>query len=189
MPTTLGFNRIDRVVLVPESVAKVTCQEIYDQCRGYEDEPGNLDIGALVAGSGKDDLGGGRYTGVTVKLINDWRLQFEARTEWTICWVTGGNLIAVNQYENVPIKPSAYVNVIIAQSTEAALLEAESSGLTQEETETLSRIDDNVNEVHMIHGLSEEPLDVCETKRVAGDIIQSIQQDVPELGTVRVTRQ
>jgi len=85
----LSFDRINRVIIVPDPAVAVTIQEIHDQARRYENELPSLDLESLVRAGGKDDLGGGRYTGVTLTLINEWRLQFEARDTWTNCYVRG----------------------------------------------------------------------------------------------------
>lgn len=124
---------------VPAPDTSITCQEIYDQCRDFEDEPANMDLSSLVAGAGKDSLGGNQYVGLTVTLLDNWRIAFEARPgpDWVSCVVTGGNLVAVNSYDNNPIYPTAYTSVQIRQSTSPSIVETGVSGLTSTESEQL----------------------------------------------------
>lgn len=137
---TLVFDKNNKIMTVPAPDLTITCQEIYDQCRDYEDEPINLDIPSLVTGGGKDDIGGGEFTAVTITLLDNWRLAFEERAPsgWVSCSVTGGNLVAVNDYNNNPIYPTAFTQVQIRQSTAPAALEVETSGLTPTESSMLT---------------------------------------------------
>jgi len=136
---TLTFDRDIKVMTVSLPDTSITCQEIYDQCRDYEDNQTNLDILTLVTGAGKDDLGGGESVGITITLINDWRLAFAARPgpTWVSCTVFGGNLVAVNAYSNNPVYPTAYTQVQIRQSTSPSAIETGVSGLTAEESAQL----------------------------------------------------
>lgn len=137
---TLEFNRLDKVMTVPISYTSITCQEIYDLCRNYEDEPANMDLSSLVSGAGKDSLGGSEAVGITITLLDDWRLAFEERPSpnWVSCVVTGGNLVAVNSYSNNPIYPTPYTQVQIRQSTSPSIVETGVSGLTSEEADQLN---------------------------------------------------
>lgn len=114
-------------MIVPAPETTITVQEIYDQARDYEDEPGNMDLSPLVDASGKNPLGGGEFVGITLTLINDWRLQFEARggPDTVSCTVSGGNLIAENSYDDNPIAPSAFTQVQIRQSASPSILNLE----------------------------------------------------------------
>lgn len=111
--STLTFDSANKVIVVPDTATEVTVQEIYDQSRDYEQGVEGMSLDILERAGGKDALGGDIYTAVTVTLINNWRLKFEDRVSWTTCYVKGGNLVAINDYGNNPIKTSDYVNVII----------------------------------------------------------------------------
>lgn len=136
------FDEVNKLVIVDAGVTEVTCQQIYNACRNFEGELGNLDLLPLVRAGGKDDLGGGRQVGITLTMINDWRLKFpdEAGPTVAIRQVTGGNFLAVNQFQNVPIDASTFVSVIIAQDTTAVALETGVSGLTASESAQLAEI-------------------------------------------------
>lgn len=123
---TLTFFKFDRVIQVDDPVegTSVTVQELVNAIREYEEELDFFDYGHICNAFGKQDLGGGVQVGITLELINDWRIQFETpgpSTTITV-YVKGGNLVAVNSFSNNPIKPSDYVTVIIAQSTSPSII-------------------------------------------------------------------
>jgi len=123
---TLTFFKYDRVIQVDNPVEGtfVTIQELINAIRDYEDEIDFLDYGHIANASGKQDLGGGSQVGITLELINDWRIQFESpgAPPTITVYVRGGNLVATNSYSNNPIKPSDYVTVIIAQSSSPTII-------------------------------------------------------------------
>lgn len=136
------FDEPNRLMLVDVGVDEVTCQQIYNAAREFEGEPANLDLLPLVTAGGKDDLGGGRQVGITLTMINDWRVKFPDAAGPTIDvkTVSGGNFLAVNQYQNVPVAASTFTTVILAQDTSASAIEVPSSGLTAEESAQLAEI-------------------------------------------------
>lgn len=123
--------KVNRIIFIPDPTIEVSIQEIYNAIRDWEDEWDGIDMASLAEAYGKQSLGGGVYVGITLILINDWRIQFETRSVDTICTIYGGNLLADNQYNNQPIKPSPHISVIIAQSSSAIILEG--SGTSPEE--------------------------------------------------------
>ena len=121
---TLTFLKYLRVIQIDSPQTSVTIQDLVNQIREYEDDLDNLDYGQICNAFGKQSLGGGSYVGITLELINDWRIQFEARAgPDTVLWsVTGGNLVATNTYSNNPIKPSAFTQVVISQSSSPTII-------------------------------------------------------------------
>lgn len=111
------FEKTNKVVLIEKPETEVTIQDLINTIRAAEAKQGCIDDASLANAYGKQDLGGGAKVGITLELINNWRIQFEDRAEWTACYIKGGNLVAINDYDNNPIKSSAYVNTVIAQST------------------------------------------------------------------------
>lgn len=137
MPTFV-FDRTDLAepvirVLAPDT--DVTVQELYDAIREYEDEPAELHLEAIMQAAGKFTVNAttGEQTGVTVRLINEWRLEFEARAgpDWVQCFVSGGNLVAVNSFGNQAIKPSAFVSDEIRQSVSPTIITSLVDAVTQ----------------------------------------------------------
>jgi hypothetical protein len=131
---TISFDRIDRCILIDPPDLEVTIQEIYNAARLYEGELGNMDVsdddtsgpqGGIVSAAGKEDLGGGFQVGITLELINDWRIKFAdfgATDGLQSAIVRGGNLVATNAFNNNPVKAAANVQVVIAQSTSAVII-------------------------------------------------------------------
>jgi len=119
MPT-LEFRRVDKHIVVPSPDTSVTVQEIYDQSQEWLSDQENLRETVFVEAAGKFDLGGGEFTAVSLRLLNDWQLKFEDRVSPTVCLVLGGNLIASNTFGNNPVANSTNVFPQIRQSTAPA---------------------------------------------------------------------
>lgn len=122
----ITFNKPDKLIVITTDT-EVTIQNLINAIRNYEDEPENLETASLANAYGKQDLGGGSMVGITLELINNWRIKFEDRDppDTIACKVTGGNLVAINDYYDNPICPSAYTQVTIAQSAAPVIAGAE----------------------------------------------------------------
>ena len=139
------FDVPNKLMLVDSGVTEVTCQQTYDAAKLFEAEPANLYLLPVCKASGKEFLrqDGSKKVGITLTMLNDWRVQFPAATGPTveIRQITDGNFLAINQYQNVPIAASAYISVIIAQDSSPTIVESGVSGLTAQESTQLSIID------------------------------------------------
>lgn len=119
-------------IQVPIAFDSVRIQTIVDAAREYEASVANLDTAVGVVGesgiiiaTGKDDvIAGEETTGITMKLINDWRVEFAARPGPTVVSVSvfAGNLVAKNSFADNPIKPSAFTQPTIRQSQAPAAI-------------------------------------------------------------------
>jgi len=135
---TLRFYPIDKIVEVRAPATEITIQQLINGIRDWEDD--HLEFGKVADATGKDDLGAGRFTAITLKLVDGWRLKFEDRATLTACMVSGGNLLAVDE-AGAPIYPiaeAANVTATIAQSTAAALI---AEWTQAEKEEVLTKID------------------------------------------------
>ena len=123
-----------RIVTVLSPDTAISIQELYDLIRDWEDD--NLSYDPLESAGGKEDLGGGVQVGITLTLLNA-KLAFEARPgpSTVQCNVSGGNLVAVDDLGATfsPIEPTAFTQVVIAQSTSASISQA--GDLSQIETD------------------------------------------------------
>jgi len=130
MATT--FDKNTKIITVLSPTTTITVQDLHDDIRIYEADNSNLEITQIANASGKQDLGGGVRVGITLELINDWRLAFEARPgpDTILCTVSGGNLVATNQYGNTAIFPTAFTQVIISQSSSATISDASTEAST-----------------------------------------------------------
>ena len=129
----LIFDKSLKVITVEKPQRELTIQDLHDEIRLFEEKNQNLEVAQIINASGKQDLGGGVQVGITLELINDWRLAFEERTDQEVidegfpaggvvlCTVSGGNLVATNSFNNNPIYPTENVQVIISQSSSATI--------------------------------------------------------------------
>lgn len=127
--STLTFFKSEKVIQVDSPQTSVTCQDLLNQIRLYEENLNNLDYPLIANAYGKQALGGGSYIGITLELVNDWRIAFEARSgpDTVLCTVSGGNLVAINQYSDSPIKPTAFTQINIAQSSSPTIIQADAN--------------------------------------------------------------
>jgi hypothetical protein len=119
---TFTFDTNNKLLIVDLPDTIVTIQQIVDAVRDWQDEMENMDIEDFISPSGKQDLGGGVYVGITLELLYGWKLKFADRPgpAWVNCYVKGGNLVATGGAD--PIYSATFTDTIIAQSTSATLL-------------------------------------------------------------------
>ena len=127
---SIDWSASPRIITVAAPSDTVSLQDLYDTLRSISDDPEAMDEAEIVEGSGKDQIGIGRYTGLTIRLYNA-KVAFEARVAWTYCTITGGNMVAVDEGGDpmLPLHPTAYVNIGYEADVSAALLEG-SGGAT-----------------------------------------------------------
>jgi hypothetical protein len=120
MALPLIFDFYNSIIEVPAPDTTLEMQYLINEIRDTEDEltPG-MAHPKIADASGKDDLGGGIYTAITVRLLDNWRVRFEARTELTQCTISGGNL--VGGPGGNPIAPSAFTQVIQLSSASGVI--------------------------------------------------------------------
>jgi len=126
---TVDWTLSPRIITVLAPSAEITMQDLLDTLRSLEAESTAMDDHYLVDAAGKEDLGGGVLVGLTVTLQNA-KLAFEARggPTFILCRVSGGNLVAVDENDVTflsPISPTAYVQVVLANSSSATLIDAD----------------------------------------------------------------
>jgi hypothetical protein len=80
---------------------EATVQEIGNAARAYEALNTSADNRPLISAGGKESLGLGNVAGITMTLLNGWRLQFAARAgpALTTCNVIGGNVVRADPIE------------------------------------------------------------------------------------------
>jgi len=118
----LTFDFYNSIIEVPLPDTTLTMQDLINQIRDQEDELTlGLNYTKIADASGKDDLGGGISTGITVRLLDSWRVRFAARPgpDTIQCFLTGGNLVGGPSAN--PIAPSAYVQVVQQSSASGTI--------------------------------------------------------------------
>jgi hypothetical protein len=126
---SLEFNRGTKIATVPiTDGASITVQSVYDQFKDYEDEPANMDLKRMISAGGKTFLGPGRFTVVTITLLDGWLLAFAARggPSFELMIVEEGNIVAQDENGDpqYPIAQTAFTSVSIAQATTGAIIES-----------------------------------------------------------------
>ena len=123
---TIDWMSSPRVITVADTSNEITIQDLVDSCRNFEDRCDTCSYPPLIDAAGKEFLGGTTYVGITAILQNTV-LAFKARggPDWTLCTISGGNLVAIDEYGNQidPRKPTAFVTVDRTASASATLQE------------------------------------------------------------------
>lgn len=115
----LTFDKVNKIITLLSPDTEIAIQDLLNSIREWEDELTSMDVPIVAFCAGKESLGGGVVVGLTLTLLNDWQLAFEARTgpDYIQCKVSGGNIVAVNV--NGPIYPTAFTQVLITASSSA----------------------------------------------------------------------
>lgn len=115
----ITFDRVNKIIEIAAPSTEVSIQLLLNAIRYWEDNQVNLDIPHIASASGKETLGGGTSVGVTLKLLNGWRVKFADRLIETVCNINGGNLVAVDELGN-DIFPLAYSQFVLATLTSSS---------------------------------------------------------------------
>lgn len=115
----LSFDKVNKIITVLSPDTEITIQNLLNSIRRWEDDLSSMDLPKIVSCAGKEPLGGGVVVGLTLTLLDDWQLAFEARggPSYTQCIVSGGNIVATNA--NGSIYPTAFTQVLITASSSA----------------------------------------------------------------------
>ncbi len=172
---TVDWTVNPRLITIASPSVLIVVQDIVDTLRFLEDSDVGINYLPLVDAAGKEDLGGGTSVGITA-ILQDAQIAFEARVGpgWTLCTITGGNLVAVDS-AGVPIDPrfaTAYVTVDRASSSSATLSDQDSL-VTGQDTLIAQGVAQDVvlDELHKLQGLdASNPMRVTTTNRTVGSI-------------------
>jgi len=113
------FDRVNKIIEVEAPDTELTIQFLYNAICDFQDEQINMDLPRVAMAAGKDFLGGDLYVGVTLTLLDGWRVRFEPRLVPTICNVSGGNLVAQDELGQ-SIFPLAYSDNVLATLTQSS---------------------------------------------------------------------
>jgi hypothetical protein len=131
----LSFDHTTKRIGVPQAdAAPVLMQTLINAIREEEASARGIAYDQIADATGKNDLGGGISTGITVALRSTWKLDFEAGSYQAA--VSGGNLSDALARVNNTGNPQ----VLVLASAAATLVETGVSGLTSEESAALLSI-------------------------------------------------
>lgn len=127
MAQPLQFDFPAKIINVPLPDVTVELQFLLNSIRDAEDDitPG-MSYPKIADAFGKQDLGGGVLVGITVVLLDGWRVKFADRPGPTTvsCSITGGNF--VGEAGANPVAPSTYTQVTTQQSSSATIITPQS---------------------------------------------------------------
>ena len=120
----LTFDHANKLIGVPQADAQpLTMQTLINSIREEEASERGITYPAIASAAGKDDLGGGVMTGITVNLTSTWLIDFAPGTYQAT--LTGGNLSDAMQRINntgspqVLVQSSAAATIISGSGVEA----------------------------------------------------------------------
>jgi hypothetical protein len=126
------FNYYQQIIDITSPQTTVEAQELISEIRQAEFDNIGLAYPKIADATGKEDLGGGVTTGITIYLYPNWQIRFWAGT-YTATF-TGGNILG-----GLGDEPFAYVagvQIIVIQSASSTLVYG-TGGLTLEEHDKL----------------------------------------------------
>lgn len=123
-----------RIGVPMAEAAPLLMQDLINSIRAQEAGEQGITYDQIADATGKNDLGGGVETGITVALRSTWKLDFAAGSYQAA--VTGGNLADALARINNTGSPQ----VLVLASAAATLVETGTSGLTAGESATLMSI-------------------------------------------------
>ena len=131
------FDFYAQIIDVTSPQVDVIVQDLLNEIRTQEESVLGMAFPKIADATGKDDLGGGVTTGITLTLQPDWQLRF-----WTGTYpasITGGNL--VGGLANNPIAYTAGVQVKLVQSAASTLVTGGSALTTDEHNKLMTGLD------------------------------------------------
>lgn len=118
----IGFDHYNKWILHDETDTTITVQEVYNAAQDEMDFPHiSMTTDIILDATGKDPLGAGEFTGITMVLRNGWT--FKSRTapiSDTTIKLSGGNTIA--ESGNPRFTHTDMIHYEFAQSTSPALI-------------------------------------------------------------------
>ncbi len=127
----LIFDRSSKNVIVDDHPLDI--QELYDKARDFENR--SLNTRAMISAIGKDDLGSGVKTTLTVTLLDGWLVRFITARDDGI-YFTGGTLVAIGKEGRLlsplaPIVPLTNRRALVQHTRDKHIMEFHNSALEE----------------------------------------------------------
>jgi len=117
----LEFNYHQEIIDVLAPQTEIDGQDLINAIRAAEYDSIGMAYYKIADATGKDDLGGGIQTGITIRLLPNWQIRFWAGNY--TARIYGANVVG-GPNDN-PIYPVPGVSVILVQSASATLIGAD----------------------------------------------------------------
>lgn len=133
----LTFDHAAKLIGVPQADAQpLTMQALINAIREEEASERGMVYDPIAEATGKDDLGGGVATGITVSLLSSWKISFAAGSYQAA--IDGGNLADALARVNNTGSPQ----VVVRSSAAGTVVTVSSgSGLSGDQDARLARIE------------------------------------------------
>ena len=129
----LVFNFHTQIIFVTSPQTSVVIQDLLNAIRTEEFAHRGLAYAKIADASGKESLGGGVLTGITVNLYPDWQIKFwEGNYQAEI---KGGNIVGGPGGNPIAYTPGVQVKLV--QSAASTIVTSGGSALTTEEHDRL----------------------------------------------------
>ncbi|MEN8252801.1 MAG: hypothetical protein ABFQ62_00270 [Patescibacteria group bacterium] len=135
------FDHINQIIDVVSPQVDVDVQDLFNAIREEEQSIRGMAFPRICDATGKDDLGGGVTTGITLTLDPDWQLRF-----WSGSYtasIVGGNLVGGHTTDG-PVAYTAGVQVKLIQSAASTLVTGGSALTTAEHDKLMTGLDTSV---------------------------------------------
>lgn len=119
----IDFDLANKFILLTAPDTSVDLQTLGNATRDFEETFPAMSDEKIIDWFGKQSLGGGKLVGITLVLLNGWKIKADDRAgpTVTLITITGGNLVGDVAD---PVEASTFVAYVIEQDTSAALLSA-----------------------------------------------------------------
>lgn len=114
----IEFDYDNNLINITSPQDTLICQDLIDAIRTEEASERGITYQQIATSSGKEDLGGGVYVGLTINLISPWQVKFWGGNY--IAKISGGNL--VGGILGDPVAYSAGVQVLLVQSASSTIV-------------------------------------------------------------------
>lgn len=122
------FNFTTKIIELQIAYTSATMQELYDAQHDLSAQILFMVAQEIATASGKDDVDvtTGLATGITLRLVNGWRLTAAARAGpgTTLISFTGGNLVtseALGPDPNIPVAPNTNIFITYSSAVSATI--------------------------------------------------------------------
>lgn len=134
------FDFYTQIIDITSPQVDVVVQDLLNEIRDAEYSELGMSFPKIANATGKDDLGGGVVTGITLTLEPNWQLRF-----WPgnyTASITGGNLVGGNAGN--PIAYTAGVQIRLVQSAASTLVTGGSALTTDEHNKLMTGLDSTI---------------------------------------------
>jgi hypothetical protein len=160
----LTFTHSSKLIGVPQADAvPLLIQDLVNAIRDEEASERGIAYDHILDASGKEDLGGGVYTGITAALRSTWKLNFASGAYQAT--ITGGNLADALQRVNNTGSPQ----VVVLASAAATVVNSGGSGTcpTASQVATAVRAELSPELANLDAAVSDVPADVLAAAQAA----------------------